>query len=76
MEKRTKQYLAALEEAASYFKNGKDVPVTVVEKAIGKRPAFCDSPDRDALHEAMNALNQYRVEETAFLNAAFHLAKS
>ena len=75
MEKRTNQYLAALKEAADYIQKGKEVPELVVEKAIGKRPAFCDSPDLDSTQEAMHAHNGYRVEEATFLNAAFHLAK-
>lgn len=75
MEKRTNQYLAALEEAANYMREGKDVPMAIIEKAIGKPPSFCDSPDRDTLHEAMHVHNRYRVEEAAFLDAAFHLAK-
>ncbi len=68
-------YLVALEEAANYMREGKDVPMAIIEKAIGKRPAFCDSPDLDSMQEAMHAHNRYRVEEAAFLDAAFHLAK-
>ena len=68
-------YLVALEEAANYMREGKDVPMAIIEKAIGKRPAFCDSPDLDSMQEAMHAHNRYRVEEAAFLDVAFHLAK-
>lgn len=73
--KKSATYIAALKEAANYMQEGKDVPVSIIEKAIGKCPSFYDSPDYDTLIATSNILNRYRIEKVAFLNAAYHLAR-
>ncbi len=70
----TSDYLDALSEAARQIRKGREVPETVIEKAIGKRPNLSNSPDADTMFDELRAHNRYHTERAAFLNAASQLA--
>lgn len=70
-------YEACLKEAAEYIRTHREdneIPVSIIVKALGKRPAYCDSTDEEVMHEALISHTNYTKNINDFISKATEMS--